>query len=305
MVVLFDYDSLLYHSVYKIVSFSDIRTWFSDGVPKEKIREQIVFDAISRAENLTLSILNDIENCGIEVDRVEYFLTTCKRSIRKAISTEYKAKRKSNKWVSAVRKSIIETYPNTHRSDEWEADDLIADYAKGNEEYLICSIDKDLQQIPGYHFNYNWNYERDENGKYKLNEYNQKIKTTRKGLSHTSEVESMCFLAIQMLMGDAGDGIKGIPRVGKVKAKKILGGCKNAFGIKRRIVQAYRDYKESLDLKSLEIRVEIVEVEKLPDTMKEFKESQLSVLYEKLKPFEFDVRIELMKNYRLLKLGNI
>lgn len=254
MVVLFDYDSLIYLSVYKIVSFTQIREWLSDGLPKEVIREQIVYDSVARANKMTLDILEDIEKCGIQIDGVEYFVTTCRKSIRKAISKEYKAKRKRNNWVGKVRKVLVNSL-GCHHSDEWEADDLIADYSKKEGEYLICSIDKDLQQLEGWHYNYKMQYAKDEQG--------NKVATQRKGLSHTSASESVCFLATQMLMGDAGDGIQGIKGIGKLKAGKLLKDCNNQFSYLRRIVEQYYT------------------------------------------AFGEDARTELMKNYRLLKLGTI
>lgn len=308
MIVLFDYDSLLYQAVYRIVSITDIkllllnmgyqrngdpqekliknkinlyssidevRAWLSEGLTRNQIiknlaRNMILFEMVGRAESQTLSVLEDIEKSGATVDSVEYFLTTCKKSIRKQISTEYKAKRKGNKWVGKLRNKMIVSYDCEH-SDTWEADDLIADRAKeiGVGKYIICSIDKDMKQIEGHHFNYQFQYERLPDGKYAFDEYGKKIRDGRKGLSYTSKEDSICFLATQMIMGDSGDGVKGIPGVGKVGAKKIIGDCTNQFGIIKRIVTAYRTYETKA----------------------------------KEKEIEFDARLEIMKNYRLLRLG--
>ena len=98
---------------------------------------------------------------------------------------------------------------------------------------------------------------------YEKDELGFKKPTRRKGLSHTSKKESVCFLATQMLMGDSGDGIKGVKGIGKVKAGKILKDCTNQFSYLRRITEQYD------------------------------------------KAFGEDARIELMKNYRLLKLGTL
>jgi DNA polymerase-1 len=65
--------------------------------------------------------------------------------------------------------------------------------------YRICSIDKDMQQIPGAH--YNWN--------------------TGKKFVVTKEDADWSFY-MQILTGDPGDGYTGIPGIGKVKAAKIL-----------------------------------------------------------------------------------
>ena len=238
MVLLFDYDSILYLSTYRVISISEIKDLLNDGIDKDSIRDKIIQLSIDRCNQITLEILDDIVECGVEISSVEYFLTTCKKSVRKAICENYKAKRKRNNWVSQLRKALIsEGSTNYHFSDQWEADDLIADYAKSTDkEYIICSIDKDLQQIQGYHYNYQKMYE----GKGADREY-----IGRKGLSHTSSSESIHFLATQMLMGDAGDGIQGIKGIGKMRAAKILKHCKNEYSYFRTIVNKYIEvYKD-------------------------------------------------------------
>lgn len=253
MVVLFDYDSLIYHSVYRIVTLSEIKELYQLGMIREEIESEIVLRCVERAGEMTLSVLDDIKECGIEITDVKYFLTTCSKSVRKQICDKYKAKRKGNKWVARVR-AELRVKLGCICSDKWEADDLIADYAKGDDKYLICAIDKDLKQIEGYHYNYQKTYE----GKGE-----DRVYTGRKGLSHTSKIESVCFLATQMLMGDSGDGIQGIKGIGIKRAEKILAECRNGYSYMRRIVEQYH------------------------------------------KAFGEDARIELMKNYRLLKLGTI
>ena len=79
-----------------------------------------------------------------------------------------------------------------------EADDLVCAYKTGNS--ILCSPDKDvLLQTQGRHFNY---------GK------SQFVKTTHKDAARC--------LWIQMLMGDPGDGIPGIPKIGPKTAELIV-----------------------------------------------------------------------------------
>lgn len=84
-----------------------------------------------------------------------------------------------------------------------EADDavsLVAGFLKGK-NYVVCSPDKDLKQIPGNHYNYK-KQERavqDEDGAH-LHFYQQ------------------------VLSGDTTDGIPGCKGIGVVKAKQILDG---------------------------------------------------------------------------------
>ena len=81
---------------------------------------------------------------------------------------------------------------------ELEADDLVSIHHNNNT--VICSPDKDvLYQNEGRHYNY---------GKAEFVE--------------VTETEALTFLWKQMLMGDSGDGIQGIPKVGPKTASAWL-----------------------------------------------------------------------------------
>ena len=231
MILLFDYDSLIYKSSYRIVSFTELREWLSSGVSREVITEEILNRSIDRMQNMEQRIFEEIENTGVIIDSVEYYVTHCKNSVRKQICDKYKAKRKRNKWVSMIRTKILADYSNIFFSDEWEADDLIADRAKEiGENAIICSLDKDLQQIEGLHYNY----------------YIDKETNQPRGLSITSKFESIYSLYYQLLAGDSTDGIVGVPKIGQVKAKRILHGCKTESQLKTKVCREYlRYYKEN------------------------------------------------------------
>lgn len=88
--------------------------------------------------------------------------------------------------------------------DGMEADDAMAikqmeHYTNLDDYTVICSIDKDLDQVPGWH--YNWN--RDE-------------------LYKITEEYALRYYAKQMLIGDATDNILGIPGMGPKKADKLI-----------------------------------------------------------------------------------
>ena len=73
---------------------------------------------------------------------------------------------------------------------------------------VICSLDKDLDQIPGYH--YSWPIVR--NG----------IEVRPEKFYITNKDEGILFFWKQMLIGDTADNIKGIDGIGKVGAGKLL-----------------------------------------------------------------------------------
>lgn len=99
--------------------------------------------------------------------------------------------------VKTWKAEIIEVY---------EADDMMAalqwqDYEKGKDDTVICTIDKDLNQVPGWHYN-----------------------IATKKLFMVEPLEAEVFLWKQMLSGDPVDNIQGLPGVGSVKADKMLQG---------------------------------------------------------------------------------
>jgi len=105
-----------------------------------------------------------------------------------------------------------------------EADDYIsieaANLRRRQQPYVVCSIDKDLDQIPGIHFNYQ-----------------------KHVFYHVSELEGEKKFWQQAFMGDATDNIKGIPGIGEAKSlalvEEMYETCKpeDYFGF---VVDAYR-----------------------------------------------------------------
>ena len=126
-----------------------------------------------------------------------------KDNFRKSLSPIYKANRVNN--MTEQEQELFDAAYD-HLSEYWgavaaggqEADDLLATWNTTNEG-IICSIDKDLLQVPGVHYNF------------------RKHKFTT-----VSEAEGSLLLHKQMLMGDTTDNIKGIPGIGPAKANKIL-----------------------------------------------------------------------------------
>lgn len=216
MIVLFDYDSMAYKSVYKITDKQIIKQWFLAGKSKEWMRQEIVNLSVNRIFQMNHNLFDAIENTGIIIEEVIYYLTNCKNSIRKKINQEYKKNRKPNKWVNMVRKHLIEI-EFAITDDEYEADDLIADKAselrKSKIDYLILSLDKDLSQIHGLNFNYYVDKTKDENGN---------VKRSFRGLNYVTESEANFKFWKAVLTGDATDNIKGCKGIGEVKATRLL-----------------------------------------------------------------------------------
>ena len=243
LTVLFDYDSLIYKSVYRIVDIQIIKQWFSQGKTKDLMRAKILDECKNRLCNIGDNLFSEIEETGIMIGHVEYFITNAPKSIRRKIYPAYKTNRRPNKWVNLVRAYLIEMgFAVTH--PEYEADDLIFDRANelGEQNCIILTMDKDLTQIPGIHFNY-----------YRpkvINEQGQKVSGDVKGLSLVTKQEAEYSFWLSMITGDAGDNIKGIKGLGQVKAKKLLDGKTDLKLAVQDVYKQYigRDWEEEFDV---------------------------------------------------------
>lgn len=93
-------------------------------------------------------------------------------------------------------------YWNAEIIDGMEADDAIA--MNRGDSTIIASIDKDLDQLPGWHYN-----------------------IVKKESYFVTEEEAIRNFYTQLLSGDSTDNIQGIPGVGKKTASKWLKDCKS------------------------------------------------------------------------------
>lgn len=135
-----------------------------------------------------------------EVDATSYraFLTG-DNNFRYQVDPEYKANRKD-----LIRPALLEPLKEhlvvawkAEVMDGMEADDGLA-IAQTNDS-VICSIDKDLLQISGNHYNF--------------------VTTIYQNVSKES---ALAVFYRQFLIGDRSDNIIGIAGIGKVKAARII-----------------------------------------------------------------------------------
>jgi len=94
------------------------------------------------------------------------------------------------------------------QSDGGEADDycgIAAELAlQDNKRYIVCHIDKDLDCIPGWHYNFR-----------------------KDTLYYVEPEDGYRFLMMQILTGDATDNIQGLRGVGPKTAEKLINGVPN------------------------------------------------------------------------------
>lgn len=128
------------------------------------------------------------------------------------------------KWEHTIKIRFIDTHKFDTQREDLEADDVVAAlqcyFSSQGETSIICSPDKDLQQIPGYHYNY------------------QKEGATP--ISISAE-EGARKLWMQMLMGDSTDNIAGVPGLGEKKAAALFEGL-DPIEIPTAVRSAYSKY---------------------------------------------------------------
>ena len=153
--------------------------------------------ALARADKLMQDILEDTQ-----ADSYKVYLTGA-GNFRREIAPSYKAHRPESRpqhW-QAVREFLV-TQHKAVVCDGFEADDQLGiDQDKVSGSTVICSIDKDLLQIPGNHYNF--------------------VRKEFQSVTHDAGIK---FLYMQSLIGDRSDNIIGVQGLGPVKAAKALEG---------------------------------------------------------------------------------
>ena len=148
-----------------------------------------------------------------------------KDNYRYDVYEDYKAPRhiaqekKPNEVVPALRELAVMS-DLAIASHGREADDMLRIWANEsraiNQEYVICSIDKDLLCIPGLHFN-------------------MKHKT----LTEITLSQANRHYYEQLLKGDPTDNIPGVKGVGNVKAAKLISHVDTVEEFQEIVVETY------------------------------------------------------------------
>lgn len=139
---------------------------------------------------------------------------------RNSIATRatYKGNRAGSvppKHLSAIRDHLSAKWGALLSAGE-EADDLIGIASTASPDAIVCSIDKDLLQLPGKHYNF-----------------------VTKEEQTVSPKQAVLNFYQQVLSGDPVDNVPGIDGIGPVKARKVLEGAKNPRECWMRTLDAY------------------------------------------------------------------
>jgi hypothetical protein len=180
----------------------------SGGMPDEDLKEILnETDYVNFALGNVKTVMQDfLDRFGVKDDSYKAYLTGS-GNFRDQLATilPYKGNRDElhkPKYYSEIKQYLVDVWGSTVISGR-EADDALGceQWANKSRGTCIVTIDKDLDQIPGYH--YSW---------VKQEFYDQPLEDANK------------FIFYQMLTGDRVDNIPGIKGVGSKTAEKLLGG---------------------------------------------------------------------------------
>lgn len=192
---------------------------------EDKTENEVLVEMDSKLDEITF-------NCGCS-ESVIYLSDASENNFRKKIYPAYKANRKQPKpkHYTALRNYLIKVEQAVVALGQ-EADDAlsIAQYKamkehdgtwfEGNwDTTIICSLDKDLLMVEGWH--YNWR--RDET-----------VEVTKE--------EGLRNFYRQLLTGDTVDNIPGLHGIGPVKANAMLAGCFFEDEYNKVVLAAYKEY---------------------------------------------------------------
>lgn len=167
--------------------------------------------------------LVDLLMYQVDCDDYEGFLTWDSQSnyrVKLAVTQPYKGNRKSPKpqHYDFLRNYLADSW-GFHKVVGQEADDSMAQYAtRLGDSSIICTIDKDLDQVAGWHYNFV------QHRKY-----------------HVTPEQGFRSFCLQLLTGDRADNITGIRGCGPVGAAKLLESTTGYLAQLKKVSERYRE----------------------------------------------------------------
>ena len=176
--------------------------------------------AYMRIDQMMHSILDTTNS-----DTFRVFLSGS-NNFRHEIYPEYKANRKDMvdpRWRSACKEYLVREWA-AEVTDGYEADDALG--INQTTDTIICTIDKDLDMVPGMH--YSWPIVR-------------KGEVVREGkIYEVSEREGLISFYKSLLVGDRTDNIFGVDGIGPMKASKMIDNLETEEEMFEKVVELYQ-----------------------------------------------------------------
>ena len=223
----------------------DLNKYVKDNNVEEfSIEKERVVEPVEHAIANVNSTLTRIRN-NLGIDDIVLFLSDS-NTFRDDIQYghKYKGNRDNQKrphWYKEVKDYLIKAY-GAVRCEGVEADDALADEQDVEGlSTVIVSLDKDLLQIPGLH--YNW---------VKNEKLNISYETARK------------IFWCQVLTGDTTDNIPGLKGVGPKTAAKLLEECKDEREYSDTVMAIYTERLGE----EIEVEEEVIPIEEYINRLK-------------------------------------
>ena len=159
--------------------------------------EENVSIALMRVEGLMQEIM---QGTGATAQKT-YLSAKKENNYRYAVDPQYKANRVGVTkpiWLDSCKQFLVTNWGAITCLD-MEADDGMG-IDQRDSGTVICSIDKDMLQVPGMHYNF-----------------------VKKKFTEVSRDDGLKTFYKQTLIGDTSDNVIGVHGIGPVKAEKLLG----------------------------------------------------------------------------------
>ena len=216
--------------------FSTVTELKSKGkkfLEKGRVVKRTTIEPLSHALQLIKKTISDIVT-AVEADSYELYLTSDDKSNFRfgiAKTLPYKGNRTAPRpqHYGAIRDYLIEYHWAKVICGE-EADDAMG--ARQSDDTVIVSIDKDMWQIPGRHYNFVTHESQtiDELGYLRIAENRRKLYGGG----------DKWFFA-QMLLGDSADNIPGVAGYGPVNTFDLLYSLKSFAQLKKVVYAIYKE----------------------------------------------------------------
>ena len=183
-----------------------------------------------------------------EADAYECWLSDSRENnFRHQLAESYKANRTQPKPTNynLIKEYLIVAH-NARIAHGMEADDMLAIRHRENpSNSVICTLDKDLDQVEGKH--YRWPLYRDG------------VIWKPSKLYEVDGESAMKFFWKQMLIGDVADNIKGIKGIGHKRADSIINPLSTEDECREAVSELYLEHST---LKDFEINYKLLKIPK-------------------------------------------
>ena len=242
MQCLIDADVLCYE-----IGFAAESGWQQPGFPTWDYVEQLL---TNRINNIVAIAGQDDSTDVSRTPPILYFTGSTNFRFDIAKRTPYKARPGNKPWHYKNIKAYLKAVYDYRQQEGLEADDLMAlEQTRRPDETIICTRDKDLRQVAGWH--YGWELaNQPQFGPMLVDAFGQiALSEDRK----TIKGYGLKFFYSQCLTGDRVDSIPGIDNCGAVKAFAILEHMQTEEECFKAVREAYKAaFGDSWDVELLE-----------------------------------------------------